>query len=217
MANTKEQQLQAFTRRAARVSKALWPTNVRHSIVTSKGAQTRRQLIVKSRYGKWSDLFPVRLGKRGRPQGSPPLFLSAPALTMNVRNVAGITTIAAASLVALLVAHRWLLILLFIIMLVVISLLLMIVRMRVSSVKHSMHGLRQGDERKSLPGVLSKTRSPNTPVPLDPPLVRVLETFDLSQTNVEHFLDLPGDGNTGGYSLANWKEAQTSLPKIVRK
>ena len=230
MANTKEQQLQAFTRRAARVSKALWPTNVRHSIVTSKGAQTRRQLIVKSRYGKWSDLFPVRLGKRGRPQespplipanraggrpqGSPPPILSSPAPTMNVRNVAGVTAGVAVGIVALLVVRLWLLILLFIIMLAVISLSLMIVRMRVSSVKHDIH---KGDERKSLPGVLSKTRSPNTPVPLDPPLVRVLETFDLSQTNVEHFLDLPESGNTGGYSLRSWKEAQTSLPKIVGK
>src|SRR5690349_3256569 len=32
MANTKEQQLQAFARRAARVSRALWPTNVRRAI-----------------------------------------------------------------------------------------------------------------------------------------------------------------------------------------
>src|ERR1700682_2642744 len=46
MANTKEQQLQAFARRAARVSKALWPTNVRRSIATSRAAQTRRQLIL---------------------------------------------------------------------------------------------------------------------------------------------------------------------------
>src|ERR1700694_5870203 len=69
MANTKEQQLQAFARRAARVSKALWPTNVRRSIATSRAAQTRRQLIVKSRYGGGGFLFPTRFGGPGRPQG----------------------------------------------------------------------------------------------------------------------------------------------------
>jgi len=54
-------------------------------------------------------------------------------------------------------------------------------------------------------------------MPSEPPLVRVLETFDLSQTDIEHFLDLPDGGNTGGYSLKNWKEAQTSLSKTGRK
>ena len=54
-------------------------------------------------------------------------------------------------------------------------------------------------------------------MPLEPPLVRVLETFDLSQTDVEHFLDLPEAGNTGGYSLKDWKEAQASLPRTVRE
>lgn len=54
-------------------------------------------------------------------------------------------------------------------------------------------------------------------MPLEPPLVRILETFDLSQTEVEHFLDLPEGGNTGGYSLKGWKEAQASLPRTVRE
>jgi len=58
---------------------------------------------------------------------------------------------------------------------------------------------------------------PETPMLAEPPLVRVLETFDLSQTDIEHFLDLPDGGNTGGYSLKNWKEAQTSLSKTARK
>ena len=53
-----------------------------------------------------------------------------------------------------------------------------------------------------------KLRAPNTPMPANPPLVRVLETFDLSQTSIEHFLDLPDSGNTGAYSLESWKEAQ---------
>ena len=129
MPNTKEQQLQAFARRAARVSKALWPTKVRRAIATGRMAQTRRRLIV--------------------------IF--------------------------------------------------------------SMRRLQPGAERRSFSGVLGKAHFPNTPMPVEPPLVRVLETFDLSQTGVEHFLDQPESGNTGGYSLESWKEAQTSLHRTVRE
>jgi hypothetical protein len=234
MANTKEQQLQAFARRAARVSKALWPTNVRRSIATSRAAQTRRQLIVKSRYGRWwwgslfptrfggpgrpqgsppsstpfggqGNLpFPTRFGGPGRPQGSPPLVLSTPALTMNV---VGVTALGGASII-LVAAHLWLLVLFFIAALVVVFLFLVIVRRRASSMKRSMNSWQYSAERRSFPGVLGKAHFPNTPMPVEPPLVRVLETFDLSQTNVEHFLDLPEGGNTGGYSLESWKEAQ---------
>jgi hypothetical protein len=197
MANTKEQQLQAFARRAARVSKALWPTNKRRSIATGRAAQTRRQLIVKSRYGGWS----LRL------------FATQHPLAFT-----GISTLVGASIIAMLAARLWLALLFCITAMAVTLLLLVIVRRHTSSVKRKMNRyMLQGAERKSFPGLLNKAHSPNTPLPLDPPLVRVLETFDLSQTNVEHFLDLPDGGNTGGYSLKNWKEAQTSLSKTGRK
>ena len=174
MANTKEQQLQAFARRAARVSKALWPTNVRRSIATSRAAQTRRQLIV-----------------------------STPALAMNI---VGVTVLGGAS-VLLVAAHLWVVVLLFMAV-VVVFLFLVMVRRRASSMKRGMNSWQYGADRRSFPGVLGKAHFPNTPMPVEPPLVRVLETFDLSETNVEHFLDLPEGGNTGGYSLESWKEAQ---------
>ena len=144
MTSTKEQQLQAFARRAVRVSKALWPTNARRSIATGRAAQTRRQLIVKSRWWRWLPRFKPG-GKPGRRQSRPPLPYT---------------------------------------------------RGRFAQTKF---------DGKSLPG---KLRAPNTPMPANPPLVRVLETFDLSQTSIEHFLDLPDSGNTGAYSLESWKEAQ---------
>ena len=196
MANTKEQQLQAFARRAARVSKALWPTNVRRSIATGRAAQTRRRLIVKSRYGGW--------------------WWGSFALQHPLA-FAGMCALGSAGIIATLATHLWLLLLLFITALLAVFLLLLIVRTRVSNMKHSMNSLLQGAERRSFPGVLGKSHFPNTPMPVEPPLVRVLETFDLSETNVEHFLDLPEGGNTGGYSLESWKEAQVDLPKTVRK
>jgi len=137
MANTKEQQLHAFARRAARVSKALWPTNMRRCIATGRAAQTRRHLIVTSRWWQWL------------------LCFKAAARLPHTRA-----------------------------------------------------------DRQSFPG---RWRAPETPMPTETPLVRVLETFDLSQTDIEHFLDLPNGGNTGGYSLKSWREAQTSLSKTARK
>jgi hypothetical protein len=136
MANDKEQQLQAFARRAARVSKALWPTGVRRSIATDRAAQTRRRLILNSRWWRWL--------------------------------------------------------------------------MRITSRAHFAQTVQ---EHRSFPG---KQYTPETPMPVASPLVRVLETYDLSQTNVEHFLDLPDGGNTGSYSL-NWQEEKTTLYKAAQE
>jgi len=169
MSNDKEQQLQAFARRAAKVSKALWPTNVRRSIATGIAAQTRRQLIVKSWRLRW---FPGRLVLHH------PLVVSGASIVMG------------AGMIAMLAAHLWFTLAL----LMVVLLLPVILLTRLSNAQRSKHSAQTGE----------------------PPLIRVLETFDLSQTNVEHFLDLPDGGNTGGYSLKNWKEAQTSLPRISR-
>jgi hypothetical protein len=133
MANNKEQQLQAFARRAARVSKALWPTNVSRSIATGRASQTRRRLIVKSRWWRW-----------------------------------------------------------------------------LMSFKQAARPAQTKADGKSFLGFPGKSRAPETPMPVEPPLVRVLETLDLSQTNIEHFLDLPESGNTGGYSL-KWKEERARM------
>ncbi len=237
MANTKEQQLQAFARRAARVSRALWPTNVRRAIATNRMAQTRRRLIVTGRYWRRSFIpptkfkdrgrpqavadqpqvrfvshFPANFKDRGRPQGAPPILSSTPALTMNV--LGGIALIlVGVSIVCLIATHLWLLLLFLSMMMAATFLLLAMIRRRVLSIRR----LQQPTEHRSFPGILSRTHSPSTPMPLEPPLVRVLETFDLSQSDVEHFFNLPEGGNTGGYSLKDWKEAQTSLPRTVRE
>ena len=214
MANTKEQQLQAFARRAARVSRALWPTNVRRAIATGRMAQTRRRLIVTGRYWR-SGRFKSRTYQAWRPQGSPLLY----AKTGRRRRIVVATLavamliLASASIMTLIAAHLWLLLPFLSMVIAATVLLLAIVRRRVLNMKR----LQQGVEARSFPGVLSRAHSPTTPMPLEPPLVRVLETFDLSQTDVEHFLDLPEGGNTGGYSLTNLKEAQSKLPRTVRE
>src|SRR5690348_2661152 len=140
MANTKEQQLQAFARRAARVSRALWPTNVRRAIATNRMAQTRRHLIVTGRY--WS---------------------------MNLAR-AVIVALASAGLGILGAAHLWLPLLFLSMVIAMTFLLLAMVRRHVLHMKWS----QQPVEHRSFPGILSRGHSPNTPMPLEPPLVRVL-------------------------------------------
>lgn len=129
---------------------------------------------------------------------------------MNVWGVVALVLVGV-SVVILIAARLWFLLMFFMIAIVGLFLVLVIVRARILG----MRRLQPGKERRSFPGVLTRTHSPNTPMPLESPLVRVLETFDLSQTDVEHFLDLPESGNTGGYSLERWREAQTSLPRTA--
>jgi len=48
--------------------------------------------------------------------------------------------------------------------------------------------------------------TPETPMPLEPPLVRVLETVDLSRTDVEHFFDTQEERHTAEISL-DWMKS----------
>ena len=131
---------------------------------------------------------------------------------MNVLGVIALVLVGASGVI-LMVMRLWLLLMCFGAALAAIFLLVVIVRARGLRTRR----LHRGMERGSLPGVLGKAHFPNTPMPPEPPLVRVLETFDLSQTDVEHFIDLPEGGNTGAYSLESWKEAQASLHRTGRK
>ena len=51
--------------------------------------------------------------------------------------------------------------------------------------------------------------SPETPMPMQTPLVRVWETFDLSQYNCEHFMD-EGPGGDTSELLLDWSEEQAA-------
>src|ERR1700676_3968715 len=147
--------------------------------------QELRRAAAGGRRGLWPTNVRRSIATSRAAQTRRQLILSTPALVMNV---VGVTILGGASII-LVAAHLWLLVLLFITSLVVVFLLLMMMmRRRASSMKRSMNSWQYGAERRSFPGILGKAHFPNTPMPVEPPLVRVLETFDLSQTNVEHFL-----------------------------
>ncbi len=49
--------------------------------------------------------------------------------------------------------------------------------------------------------------APETPLPVESPLVRVLETVDLSRTDVEDFFDTPAERDTAELSL-DWMKSE---------
>src|SRR5690242_3279408 len=139
MANTKEQQLQAFARRAARVSRALWPTNVRRAIATNRMAQTRRRLIVTGRYWR-SGRFKSRTYQAWRPQkstwrpqGSPLLYAKMGSRRRIVVATLAVAmqVLAGASIIILAAARLWVPLLFLNMVMIAMFLLLAIVRRRV--------------------------------------------------------------------------------------
>ena len=48
-----DKRLHIFVQRAGRVSRALWPANIRSGVATGKAAQRRRSLILKYRWLAW--------------------------------------------------------------------------------------------------------------------------------------------------------------------
>src|SRR5579884_2987971 len=95
------------------------------------------------------------------------------------------------------------------IMLVALSLLLPLF-VATEAVHSNIVGSQLLQEMRSLPGIATKLLVPDTPLPAEPPLVRVLDTVDLSQTDVEHFLATPDEqtGDTAAMTLNWWKERE---------
>jgi hypothetical protein len=200
--NEDRKQLQVVLPRANGVSSALWPASARRCIATSKEAQRRRYMIINGK--KWMLV---------------PLFL-----------VIFATMAMSAALVAALSWHLWFL-------LPVVALLLLVllnVRARVDA--GAIYLRLRGQERPSHAVYSKKTvttsaagskvvrrakrpqaqPTPRTPMP-ELPLVRVLETVDLSQSNVEHFVDgedkeSDQQGQDTGELLLNLAPAKISIP-----
>lgn len=170
-------QLQVVLPRANGVSSALWPASARRCLATSKEAQRRRYMIVNGK--KW--------------------MLFAPSFSLLL--VIVVTMLMSAAIVAALSWHLWYL--LAFAALLLLTLLNMHSRVDMRSmlsnlrwqgralraiqrmpVQRATAGSRVGKGMQHLQG----QATPRTPMP-DLPLVRVLETVDLSQSPVEHFVN----------------------------
>ncbi len=171
-------QLQVVLPRANGVSSAIWPASARRCIATSREAQRQRYMIINGK--KWM-LFPLSL-------------------------VVLVTMGMSAAIVAALSWHLWYL-------LPVGAMLLLLgllnahaeinarsifshlrAQLQPSRSSHALYGKQTVAKSTTGSKVVSKERysqsyaTPRTPMP-EHPLVRVLETIDLSRANAEPFVD----------------------------
>lgn len=171
--------LRTFRQRAGSVSHALWPAHMRRSVATGRVAQGRRRLLLHSRWG--------------------PLLASCfrwgiPLLMLAISMLVGGTIVAA------LLLHAWHILIVAGLLLTFMTLLIIPPSvMKLSRVLHLPEGqparpLRSGS---IFPGARSE---PETPLPTAP-LVRVLETYDLSESDVQHFVGAQPERDTAELRL----------------
>ena len=172
--NTDSKKLQIFRQQASAVSRALWPSNLHRSQVIGKSVQKRRHITLNDRYLSWA--------AQNVPASIPVLLVIT-------------STIIGGSIVTALLLHLWYVLLIPTLLLTLTTLIIM------QPLLHKMNQTPQQTIRtklttpstprifKSSPAILLERRSLETPMPKTL-LVRELETFDLSETNVEHFLDI---------------------------
>ena len=204
--------LHIFRQPASGVSRALWPADMRRSPATARSAQRRRHLMFSGKW--WAKMLTY---------AAHPVYPTSPFRTTNTTSttrtiqstftpslVMGMLSLLVGSgILAALFFHTWLLLLLPTAILTMVSLAitpLLLAKRQQPSRPHSHAGtgiLPGTRELRSTPGFPSIRRFPETPMPTTP-LVRELETFDLSQTDVEHFLNQ--ERNTGGHRFHLEKE-----------
>ena len=178
--------LQIFRPHASGVSQALWPAETRRSLSTGRVAQQRRYLMLR---GKWWATVATIL------EPIVQIMQAATALFMGV-----LTLLVGGSILTALLFQTWIvllfpaLILAFLSLAITPSLLLKVKHMPYTGMSYSFQHKSNRVPRTrtgNTPSFPTLRRSPETPMPTMPiaPLVRELETFDLSQTGVEHFLE----------------------------
>ncbi len=176
--NSDSKKLQVFRQHASAVSQALWPSNLHRSQAIGKTVQKHRRVPVSGMHLLWT--------MQNVPASVPVLLVIT-------------STIVGGSIVTALLLHLWYILLLPTLLLALTT--LVIVPPLLSKLNHN-HMPKQTQPTKqtviiqstprifkSSPGILVSHHSLETPMPKTP-LVRELETFDLSETGVEHFLDV---------------------------
>ena len=191
-------------RSANRVSSAVWPANIRRVVATGKAAQRRRDWLMQRRW----------------------LVLLVDALSM--RAIFVLTTllvVASSLLVAVLGLSCWYILLVPLLLFAVLSFLplFLVGKAPMETPPPSLSTFAQefksstgllafpSQELHSGPGYLHNlpnssallavnSDAPATPMPSEPPLVRVLETYDLREARVKHFFEDVLRGETGEHT-----------------
>lgn len=158
--------LQSFRRQASGVSSALWPAEVRRSLATGRAAQRQRSLAMS---GKRRVLLRTTLG-------------TGTSLALMIMSV----LVGGIIVVALILRLEYLL--LFPTAILAVITLLVTPPLLVKLLRTFRPVTLQPPPQQELRGLSfypMRRRSPETPLPAAP-LVRVLETVDLSQSDAEH-------------------------------
>ena len=167
-----------------RVSSAVWPANARKGVATGKAAQRRRDWIM---HGRWWVILVDTLSMRL-------LFIMTTAMVV-------VCSLA----VAFLGLNFWYLLLIPLLIFAALALLPSFLASRASAEIAPPALAAFAQEFRSSAGIFSSgplehtsvdlpaLEAPTTPMPGEQPLVRVLETYDLSQTPIEHFLRPEGE------------------------
>lgn len=201
-----------------RVSSAVWPASIRRVVSTGKAAQRRRDWIMQRRW----------------------LVILADALSMRALLVLTTLLVVVSSLlVAILGLQFWyiLLVPLLLFLLMLFLPLFLASKMPMEAIPPSLSTFAQefrssagilslsAQELKSGSGYLAEPRSspgvlaveaPATPMPAEPPLVRVLETYDLREVQVKRLLGEILRGETGEHTVIRrlekdfWKRAPSN-------
>lgn len=188
-------------RYANRVSSAVWPASIRRVVATGKAAQRRRDWLMQRR---WLVLLVDALSLRA-------IFMLTTLLV-----------VASSLLVAVLGLAFWYLLLVPLLLFAALALLpsLLVSKAPIEAPPPSLSTFAQGFKSstgflpfssqtlRSSPGYFQglphspallpvDIDAPATPMPADPPLVRVLETYDLRETRIKHFFEEMLRGETG--------------------
>ena len=166
--------LRTLRQRAGSVSHALWPAHMRRSLATGRAAQWRRLLVLHSKWGAFLTTI-FRFGTS--------LLLIATSMVIG------------GAIVAALLLRAWFILLLIVLLLACMTLIIIPpFVMKLARVLHFRAG-QPTRPLRALPHFPGARGEPETPLP-SAPLVRVLETYDLSESDVQHFVETVHERDT---------------------
>jgi hypothetical protein len=217
--------IQFFKQQTTSVSKALWPARAQRCVATSRTAQRRRKATMQGITLRW--LWKPLSAQRPRvlylralwPDPSAPVQLRAQHLLLAL--------VVGGSIPLLCSLYSWSVLP---VLGILSALLTLVVTQQIIANRQQHRATTKTPPARpalttlpvrSLPIIPATEQTvctippaapllsfPNTPMPVPAtPLVRVLETIDLSSSNVEHFLDIP-DTSTGILSKGESQQIQ---------
>lgn len=171
---SESRKLTTFRLHASAVSRALWPASVRRCVETGRAAQRRR--LIRMKRLRWSELVAEAPPERECARRIYALSL----LVMATLAGGGVILITC-------LLHPWT------VLLILAALWLLTAAMAARLLSHEVRSMQAFRRSPPPPVEVQQTGPGKTPIfPMTPvpatPLIRVLETIDLSSGDVEHFI-----------------------------